>query len=237
MKFFIIYLIIAMTGILAQSKTNLLIVTGGKAVDSSFYEIFKENENINYQAVAKPEAFDYFDDDSLSNYDVILFYDTYQEINSEQKEALLSIFEKGIGVLFLHHAIVAHQEWDEFKKITGARYHYNPYLFGGLKFGPSTYKHDQDFEVIILDKNHPVTKGMENFPVHDEIYINIEYAEGNNNLLGADNCESAKYLGWTRQYKNSGVVTLLLGHDIHVYKNENFRKLVSNSIEWLKKGK
>jgi hypothetical protein len=41
MKFFIIYLIIAMTGILAQSKTNLLIVTGGKAVDSSFYEIFK----------------------------------------------------------------------------------------------------------------------------------------------------------------------------------------------------
>ncbi|AFN75570.1 acyl-CoA synthase [Melioribacter roseus P3M-2] len=237
MKIFIIYLIITVTGVFAQNKTDLLIVTGGKAVDPSFYRIFDDNKEINYKAIAKPDAFNFFSGDSMSIYDVVLFYDTFQEMNAGQKEAFLSIFEKGIGVLFLHHAIVAHQEWDEFLKIAGARYHYTPYLYKGLKYGPSTYKHDQDFEVIILDNNHPVTKGMENFSVHDEIYINIEYAEGNNNLLGTDNCESAKYLGWTRKYKNSVVVTLLLGHDRNVYENKNFRNLISNSIEWLKKGK
>jgi len=225
----------AMTGIHAQTKTNLLIVIGGKAVDSSFYRIFDGKSDLTYSVVAKPEAFNLFGSDSLLNYDVILFYDTYQEISPAETKSFLSIFDKGIGVIFLHHAIVAHQDWNEFIKITGAKYHYKPYSFNGLKYGPSTYKHDQDFEVIIIEQTHPITNGIENFSVHDEIYINIEYENGNDNLLGTNNSESAKYLGWTRKYRNSKVITLLLGDDRFVYENENFRKLIFNSIDWLKK--
>ncbi|MGK9476084.1 ThuA domain-containing protein [Melioribacter sp. OK-6-Me] len=237
MKIILIYLLIAMTGIFAQDKLNLLIVTGGKAVDSSFYKIFNHKSGLNYSVVPKPEAFNLFDSESISNYDVILFYDTYQDISPRESEAFLSIFDKGIGVLFLHHAIVAHQDWDEYIKITGAKYHYKPYLFNGLKYGPSTYKHDQDFEVIILDHTHPITKGINNFYVHDETYLNIEYDKGNHYLLTTENCESARYLGWTREYRNSKVVTILLGHDRLVYENQKFQELLFNSLAWLKKEK
>jgi type 1 glutamine amidotransferase len=218
------------TGIYSQSD-RVLIVTGDKVVDKeSFYKLF---ENLTYDTISKPFAFNLFNSDRINNYRSIVFYDTYQPISEEQKNSFLKIFEAGIGVLFLHHSLVSHREWDEYENIVGGRYFHQPWIDNGKKYGPSTYKHDQDFIVKIVDNEHPVTKGLEDFEIHDETYLNYRVQKDVTLLLTTDYRESGEVLGWTHRYKNSRVVFIMSGHDKLAYENKNFKKLIDNSINYL----
>lgn len=216
--------------VMPQNK-KILIVTGGKSVDSgTFYSLF---EKFDYDTITKPAAFDLFDQDIMNEYGVVVLYDSYQPIDEKQKKSFLNIFESGIGVLFLHHSIVSHQEWDEYEKIVGGRYFHKAYEDGGKKYGASTYKHDQDFTVKIIDKNHPVTKGMSDFEIHDETYLNYRVQKDVTPLLKTDYRESGEVLGWTHTYRKSKVVYIMPGHDKHAYGNKSFKTLVLNSIAYL----
>lgn len=217
------------------AQTKLLIVTGGKEFEhESFFEIFRSYYDVEFDTASKPSVFSLFNSEMIEEYDALVFYDTYQPISENEKFSLLRIFEKGIGVVFLHHAIVAHQEWDEYENIVGGRYHHKPYIDEGKKFGPSTYKHDQDFLIKIIDKEHPVTKNINDFKIIDEAYINYKVHDFVTPLLTSANCENGKYLGWTNTYKNSKIVYLQLGHDHQAYENQQFRVLVNKAIDWVK---
>jgi type 1 glutamine amidotransferase len=226
-------LIILFTGAyqLSAQTQKVLIVTGGKTPDKeSFYNLFSE---LSYDTISKPAAFTLFGSDKLKVYKAILFYDTYQPINGEEKNNFLKIFENGIGVFFLHHSIVSHQEWDEYEKIVGGKYFHQKYSDEGKVYGPSTYKHDQDFIVKISDNTHPVTKGLSDFEIHDETYLNYRVKKNVKVLLTTDYRESGEILGWTHTYNKSNVVFIMLGHDKAAFHNKNFRKLIKNSINYL----
>lgn len=218
------------------AQTNILVVTGGKDFErDSFFEIFRSYIDVEFDTASKPSVYALFNFDRTEDYDAIVFYDTYQPISEDEKISFLSLFEKGIGVVFLHHAIVSHQEWDEYEKIIGGKYHHKPYMDEGKKYGPSTYKHDQDFLIKIIDREHPVTKGINDFKIIDEAYINYKVHDYVTPLLTSDNCENGRNLGWTNIYKNSKIVYLQLGHDHQAYENPYFRLLIRNSIEWVRK--
>ena len=51
-------------------------------------------------------------------------------------------------------------------------------------------------------------------------------------LLTTDHPKSDPELAWTKQYGNSRVVYLQLGHDHLAYENPNFRTLLARSIRW-----
>ena len=42
-----------------------------------------------------------------------------------------------------------------------------------------------------------------------------------------------KTLAWTRQYKNARVFCCQSGHDDQVFSDPNFRKVISQGIQWL----
>ena len=216
---------------LSAQTQKVLIVTGGKTPDKeNFYNLFSE---LSYDTISKPAAFALFGSDKLKGYKAILFYDTYQSINDEEKNNFLKIFENGIGVFFLHHSIVSHQEWDEYEKIVGGKYFHQKYSDEGKVYGPSTYKHDQDFIVKISDNTHPVTKGLSDFEIHDETYLNYRVQKNVKVLLTTDYRASGEILGWTHTYNKSKVVFIMLGHDKIAFKNVNFKKLIKNSFDYL----
>lgn len=223
-------LLISATNLFSQSE-KILIVAGGKAVDKdNFYKLF---ESFSYDTTSKPFAFQLFDLDKIDNYKAIVFYDTYQPITEEQKESFMNIFKKGIGVLFLHHSLVSHQEWNEYENIVGGKYFHQVWVDNEKKYGPSTYKHDQDFLVEIIDRDHPVTKGLDNFEIHDETYLNYRVLPNVSLLLRTNYRESGEILGWTHTYKNSKVVYVMMGHDKNAFGNISFKRLVENSINYL----
>lgn len=231
-KIFYIFLILFTSSInLFSQSQKILIVAGGKSVDTeNFYKMF---ESFSYDTTSKPFAFQLFDLDNIDNYKAIVFYDTYQPITEEQKVLFMNIFEKGIGVLFLHHSLVSHQEWGKYENIVGGKYFHQAWVDDGKKYGPSTYKHDQDFVVQIIDNNHPVTNGLRDFEIKDETYLNYRVQKNVKPLLKTDHRESGELLGWTHNYKNSKVVYLMLGHDKNAFGNSSFKQLVENSINYL----
>ncbi|QQS36628.1 MAG: ThuA domain-containing protein [Ignavibacteriales bacterium] len=217
------------------SQTKILVVTGGKEFErDSFYKIFESFSDIVYDTATKPAVFNDFNSDKINYYDAVVFYDAYQPINEDEKKSFLSLTEKGIGLVFLHHALVSHQDWDEYEKILGGRYHHKAYSDEGKKYGQSTYKHDQEFFINIVDKENPVTKDMTGFHITDEAYLNYNVHDYVSPLLTSDNCENGKYLGWTNSYKNSKIVYLQLGHDHQAYENTDYRMLIRNAIDWVK---
>src|SRR5207245_1252022 len=76
---------------------------------------------------------------------------------------------KGSGWVVLHHALVSYQHWPEYEKIIGGRY---PEAEGksGVVTAETGYQHDVEIPVLIVAKEHPVTAGLKDFTIHDEIY-------------------------------------------------------------------
>ena len=102
----------------------------------------------------------------------------------------------------------------EFEKIIGGRY-----ILTNINQDSSTYRHDVDVPVTVVDKNHPITKGMDDFVIHDEVYGNYKVLPSVQPLLHTTHPESGKIVGWTNNYGGSRIVYLQLGHDHYAYEN------------------
>lgn len=215
----------------AQTKERVLIFTGGHEFErEAFFDIFKDIPDVDYQELIHPLASPVFDSALITQFDVLLFYDMVQEIDAAQKAALVKILEEGKGVVFLHHSLVSYQEWNEFEKIIGGRY-----SLTNKDQDSSTYRHDVDIPVTIVDKDHPITRGMNDFVIRDEAYGNFKVLSTVDPLLKTTHPESGEIIGWTNSYGQSRIVYLQLGHDHFAFENPDFRQLIKQAIEWVQK--
>jgi type 1 glutamine amidotransferase len=213
----------------AQPAQRVLIITGGHEFErDAFFHMFAEMPGIEYREVIQPEANRLYGSDLMDRFDVLLFYDMVQEIDDAQKEALINLLEEGKGVVFLHHSLVSYQEWDEFEKITGGRY-----LLSGNEQDSSTYRHDVEIPVSVLDRNHPVMDGVDDFTVHDEVYGNFKVLPAVHPLLGTKHPESGNIIGWTNHYGKSGIVYIQPGHDHSAYDHPSYRRIIRQAIQWV----
>jgi type 1 glutamine amidotransferase len=216
------------SGCSAQSKQKIVIVTGGHDFERApFFQMFREMPGIEYQEVSHPEANVLYDSLFMDQFDVLVFYDMYQEIDDNQKSAFIELLEKGKGVVFLHHSLASYQAWDEFEWITGGRY-----IESGPEEERSSYTHDVEVPVQVVNEEHPITKGINDFVIHDEVYGNIKVLPQVRPILKTSHPESGEIIAWTNLYRNSRIVYIQLGHDHFAYENSNYRRLVKQAIEW-----
>lgn len=225
---FIINLLVLTSSIINAQK-KILVVTGGHDFEEKeFYEMFNSFNNVDYDKVIQPAANELINSPKINEYEAIVFYDMYQEITGAQKNAYLNVLASGKGMVFLHHSLVSYQFWPEFQNIIGGKY----VLEKSGNNPKSTYKHDVDILVQILDRNHPITKDLNDFNIHDEVYGSYIVNNDVIPLLKTDHPESTKTIAWHHQYKNSRIVYLQSGHDHHAYENINFRQLLLKAINW-----
>jgi uncharacterized protein len=106
------------------AKLKVLLITGGHGFEQpQFFKVFKDNPEIDLTTAAhgKTDA-DAYDRDDLLNYDVVVLYDMRKTITESQKAKLLALFDKGVGLVVLHHALVSYQHWPDYEHIIGGRY-------------------------------------------------------------------------------------------------------------------
>jgi len=215
---------------LAQTKQRILIFTGGHDFErEAFFDIFEDMTNVEYKEVIHPQANQLYDSSLIDNFDVLLFYDMIQEIDDSQKIAFVDLLKEGKGVVFLHHSLVSYQEWDEFEKIIGGRY-----VISNIDQYGSNYRHDVEIPVKVVNKNHPITMGIDDFVIHDEVYGNFKVLSTVRPLLTTTHPESGEIIGWLNNYGKSRIVYIQLGHDHYSYDNPNYRNLIKQSIDWVK---
>ena len=217
-------------------KIKVLLVTGGHGFEKEpFYKVFRDNPRIQLTATehtgTNATAFERAD---LLSFDVVVLYDIRRTITDEQRARFLSLFEKGVGLVVLHHAIVSYQHWPDYERIIGGKY---PEEDGksGVVTPEVGYKHDEEVPVVIVAPDHPITSGMKDFTIHDEIYWGYWAGKDVTPLITTTHPKSARPLAWVRTEKNSRVVYLQLGHDHQAYENPNFQQLVARSIQWTAK--
>jgi len=218
------------------TKLKVLVVTGGHGFQKEpFFEMFEENPEITFTAAAhaKTNATVYERDDLLTH-DVVVLYDMPKTITEAQKARFLSLLDRGTGLVVLHHALVSYQHWPEYERIIGGRY---PEEDGksGVVTAQVGYQHDVEVPVVIVAKDHPITTGVKDFVIHDEIYWGYRVGADVTPLLTTTQPKSGKPLAWTRTERKSRIVYLQLGHDRSAYENPNYRQLVARSIQWVGK--
>jgi len=215
------------------SKLKVLVVTGGHGFARvPFFQMFQDNAAIRYTHAehSKTNATVYERSD-LIDYDVVVLYDMPKTITDAQKARFLSLFDRGIGLVVLHHALVSYQHWPDYERIIGGRY---PEEDGksGVVTEQVGYEHDVDVPVVIVARDHPVTAGLKGFILRDEIYWGYRVSADVTPLLTTTHPKSGKPLAWARTEKNSRVVFIQSGHGPEAFTNADYRQLLAQSLRW-----
>jgi len=213
---------------------RVLVVTGGHDYNqTSFTELFESmSGTISYKIVPFPEAFSMFSSQKRNEFDIVVFYHMWQTITNEQKSNMIDCFRQGKPLVALHHSICAFDKWDEYMHILGGRYFHDSSFVGGIVFPPSTYKHDINVPIKIMDNSNPITRGIADFELFDEVYGGFYVEPGVTTLLTTNHPDSSPIIGWSHDYGNSRVVTIQPGHDTPAFQSPVYRKLLLQAIEW-----
>ncbi|MBK7131694.1 MAG: ThuA domain-containing protein [Bacteroidales bacterium] len=217
---------------------RILVITGGHTykVEQFNQMLSGLGDNITYKVAELPAAYDMFLPENRISYDVLVFYHMWQKITDEQAKVFAECISEGKPVVALHHSICAYDDWTEYWNIIGGKYFHKATTFRGKEYQPCSYIHDVHFNVKVVSKNNPVTKGVADFPIFDETYKGYYVEEGVTPLLSTDEPSSTPLIGWSKMYGKSRIVVLQSGHDVPTFENQNFRKLLKQSIEWVYKG-
>ena len=220
----------------AKEETKMLILTGSNnhdwekttAVLESTYE---ESGLFSVDVTTKPDTLKFQD---MDRYDVLLnnwnsWPDNDVRWPAEAEQGLLRFVEDGGGLLFFHSATSAFYKWPEFKSISTAAW-----IMDSTWHGPVS-----QVRVSVLDMEHPVTAGLTDFYIMDELWINAERNESFRVLGTAVNTEGdtgEQPAILTGSYGKGRIFHTLLGHDETALKNAGFQTLMLRAAEWASTG-
>ena len=213
-----------------------LVLTGGHAYDKpTFNTMCRSLHGIECRVAPLPKAGEEFAPSRRGAYDVLVLYDMMQTISDEHAKDLADMLQQGKGLVIVHHALAARQAWDEYYKILGGRYNTKPgvQLAGKPDRRLSSYRHDVWINVLVKDKTHPITAGLCDWRIFDEVYKDYDLADDVHVLLGTNHPQNDSTLAWTNAYGKSRVVYVQLGHGPGAFNDTNYREVLARSIRWV----
>ncbi len=216
-----------------QGKLRVLLTYGGHDFqEKEFFAMWDALPGVSYTKAPLPQSADLLKPGLEQDYDVIVFYDMINKISPAQQQGLLALLDRGIGVVSLHHNIGANPEWPEYHQVIGGAWLASKRSIDGRDHGPSTYEHGQEIPIQIADKDHPITKGLGDFVIHDETYGNTYVSPSVHVLLRADNPKNVSPFAWVSQRGKSRVVYFQGGHDAEAWKHPSFQEILKRSMRW-----
>ena len=220
----------------AEEKANIriLLTTGGHGFQQEpFYAMFDAMEGITYTKAEMPKQADLLRPGLEKDFDCIVMYDMCPNMTAEQQQAFVDLLKtSGIGLVSMHHNLGGHRGWDEFRKIIGGKFIFDPIEIDGKTWQKTPWSHDEDLTITVVDKAHPITDGVEDFEIHDETYGKFWVDPKAHILLTTDHPKNNRQLAWTKTYGKARVYHLMLGHDGKAYANESYQRLLKQGIAW-----
>lgn len=153
----------------------------------------------------------------------------------EGAEKVVSDFVRGgKGFVAFHAASTAYYDWPEFQQLVA--------LTWKLQFTSHTAY--ATFKVAIEDREHPITRGLTDFWITDELYQNMvtltntPYQRLCTAFARTDIGGTGKHepMLITTQFGQGRGLNLLLGHDVPAMRNTGFRTLLLRGTEWAASG-
>jgi type 1 glutamine amidotransferase len=137
------------------------------------------------------------------------------ELTDDQAEGLFSFVRGGKGFIGIHGT-----GWwigGEPVNLIGGHANWHP---PGL-----------EFSVRIDDPAHPITRGVDEFTVQDEIYMSA-WDPAIHVLASATWSEKSHPMAWTHRYGQGNVFYTTLGHGPGTFQNPAVQKMLTNAVHW-----
>jgi uncharacterized protein len=220
------------------AKIRVLLTYGGHGFEQKpFFAMFDALRDVQYTKAPLPQSAGLLRPGLEKNYDVVVRYDMIAKFTPEEEKAFVDLLHGGIGLVALHHNLCAHRQWGEYTKIIGGKYCFDVFSKGEKKFGPSAYEHDNDLKVAVADHEHPITRGLADFAIHDEVYNHYYVAPDAHVLLTTNHPKNDRTIAWAHEYGKSRVFYFQLGHDSQAWKNPAYPDVLMRGIRWAAGGK
>ncbi len=156
--------------------------------------------------------------EALGQYDVCVLCLSMDELTDAEENGLAAFVAGGKVAFGLHAATVTEEGRVTYIELIGGRFEHHD------KYG--------EFEVHIEDVEHPVTLGIEDFRVSDELYV-LDRAPREARVLATAIWEGKPQpLVYTKPYGRGMVLYNALGHDQATFEHPAFRRLVVQGLAW-----
>ncbi len=137
-----------------------------------------------------------------------------------QQKAIWDFVHNGGGFLALHNSHGIYPPGGLYYKLFGGDYGGHP--------PPET------FTIRVENKNHPVTRGVEDFDTYDEQHLSKYHLDREHQLLrNISRGNKSAPAGWWRELGRGRFVYLAPGHTPDAIGHPMMQRLIRNSIRWL----
>ena len=161
----------------------------------------------------------------LNHEKYIPYLDEWQfSLSNQGQEHLKNYLKNGGSIIAFHTSSICFDDWPDYKKIIGGKWVWD-----------KTYHPPQGMVEISPISDHKISENIDNFEINDEIYHHLELEESSEPFLKGltKKTNEEHIIGWTYQFEKGKVVYNALGHDSESLENENFVKIIKQSINWL----
>ncbi len=210
---------------------RVLIVTGvdnpghvWKETAPAVRKLLEKDPRLEVRIVEDPE---FLASPVLADYDVlVLHFKNCKPLKraAEAHENLANLVKQGKGLVAIHFACGAFQDWPEYANLVGR------------VWDPKAVPHDPrgSFTVHITQPQHPITRGMRDFQADDELYTCLVgdrpvevLATARSKLTGKD-----QPMAFAFEYGRGRVFHTPLGHDVRALEMPGVAELIRCGCMW-----
>jgi len=130
--------------------------------------------------------------------------------------------KRPVGFCGVHGVTTSFQDNPGFRNMLGASFVSHPDM------GPL-------YEFVVKDRSHPVTAGLSDFRLKDELYYFDTHAPFTA-LVSCYHETVERPVVWTKGYGSGNVCYIALGHGIPQMGDPNFQTLLANGVRWVATG-
>jgi type 1 glutamine amidotransferase/HEAT repeat protein len=151
---------------------------------------------------------------------------------AEAEQALLDFVRGGKGFALFHAAAACLWPWPEYRELTGAWW----------AMGETGHGRIHTFGVAMAARDHPITRGLESFAIHDELWHRIGISPTARVLCTAFSAAEEGGTGndepvaLVTEYGKGRCFNLVLGHDVTAMETDGWRLLMLRGSEWAATG-
>jgi type 1 glutamine amidotransferase len=152
-------------------------------------------------------------------------------ITEEQGKAIKDFVEGGGALYALHNSSHISLSSKDYREVMGGAYIDHPAL--------------RPFKVSVVNKEHPITRGVRAFMVNDEqhfvtydkdpkyILLRSENIDGLTDIHEGRDLGANAIAGWAYDFGKGRVVFTAVGHTLHALWQPEYFKLQKNAVRWL----
>ena len=152
-------------------------------------------------------------------------------ITEEQGRAIKGFVEAGGALYALHNSSHISLSSPDYRQVMGGAYIDHPAL--------------RPFKVSVVNKEHPITRGVQDFIVNDEqhfvtydkdpkyILLRSENIDGLTDVSEGKDLGAKAIAGWAYDFGRGRVAFTAVGHTLHAMWQPEYFKLQKNVVRWL----